>query len=246
MHLEGRTALITGASSGIGRATAIALARRGATVRLTGRDTAALEAVAKETRGSFLSADLADPDAADRVAEWAGPVDILVNNAGFGWLGSFTLMDRDRAEELVRVNLMAPVHLTAAIVPGMVERGLGHVVNIASIAGHVGVRHEAVYSATKAALIAFSESLRYELAGTGVGVSVVSPGLVRTSFFDREGHPIDRRFPRPVKPERVAAAIVGAVQRNRAEVFVPGWMTIPARIRGAMPRLFRRMAARFG
>jgi short-subunit dehydrogenase len=173
-------------------------------------------------------------------------VDLLVNNAGIGWAGAFATMDPARAEELFRVNLLVPIRLVELVLPAMLERGVGHVVNVASISGHVGVRHEAVYSATKAGLIAFSESLRYELDGSGVAVSVVSPGAVRTAFFEREGRTYARSVPRLIGPEKVAEAIVGAVERDLPEVFVPRWMGFPARLRGALPGLYRRLAGRFG
>ncbi|HMC37215.1 MAG TPA: SDR family oxidoreductase [Actinomycetota bacterium] len=246
MDLTGRTALVTGASSGIGRATAIALARRGVDVKATGRDIASLEALRKDCAAEVLAADLSRADEADRVAHWAGPVDVLVNNAGFGWAGRLSEMDVSQTEELIRVNLAAPIRLAALLVPGMVERGVGHLVNVSSIAGHVGVRFEAVYSATKAGLLAFSESLRYELAGSGVWVTVVSPGAVRTAFFQREGRAYERTFPRPVRAERVADALIRAIEQNRPQVFVPRWMAFPAWLRGAWPGLYRRLASRFG
>jgi len=246
VNLSGRTALVTGGSSGIGRATAIALARRGVHVKATGRNLAALDALQKDCGAEILAADLASSEDIDRVAAWAGPVDLLVNNAGFGWAGSFSGMELPLAEELIRVDLAAPIRLAGLLVPGMVERRVGHVVNVASIAGHVGVKFEAVYSATKAGLVAFSESLRYELAGSGVGVTVVSPGAVRTAFFEREGRRYDRDFPRPVSPERVANVLVRAVERNEPQVFVPRWMAFPAWLRGAWPGLYRRLSARFG
>jgi short-subunit dehydrogenase len=155
-------------------------------------------------------------------------------------------MPPDRAEHLVRTNLLAPIRLTRALLPGMVERGRGHIVNVASIAGHVGVRDEAVYAATKAGLVGFSESLRQELAGTPVGVSVVSPGVVDTAFFERRGRPYQRRSPRPIAPERVADAIVHAIRTGRPQVFVPRWMAFPAWLRGASPSVYRAGARRFG
>ena len=250
MELRGAVCLVTGASSGIGRATALRLARSGARVLALGRDRAALDEVAAKTNGTVIVADLADPAEVERAAAEslavAGRVDVLVNNAGEGWAGPFAEINPLRAELLVRTNLLAPIRLARSLIPGMLERKSGHIVNVASIAGHVGVPGEAVYAATKAGLIGFSESLRYELAGTGVGVSVVSPGVVRTAFFDRQGRPYSRRFPRPIDPDRVARAVVRAIQRNKAQVFEPKWMAFPAWLRGTFPSVYRALAGRFG
>jgi len=250
VDLRGAVCLVTGASSGIGRATALRLARGGARVLALGRDRAALDEVAAKTSGTVIIADLADPAEVERAAaesiSVAGRVDVLVNNAGEGWAGPFAEINPLRAELLVRTNLLAPIRLARALLPPMLERKSGHIVNVASIAGHVGVRDEAVYAATKAGLIGFSESLRYELAGTGVGVSIVSPGVVRTAFFERQGRPYTRGFPRPIDPDRVGRAVVRAIQRNKAQVFEPRWMAFPAWLRGAIPALYRWGANRFG
>ena len=240
MRLDDRRVLITGASSGIGAATARTMADARARLLLTGRDRAALDAVAAATGGRAITADLVTGVAA--LAAEAGPVDVLVANAGTGWAGPFTAMPERAIDDLLAVDLAAPVRLARLLLPGMVERGRGHLVFVASIAGVVGVPGEAVYSAAKAGLIAFAEALRTE---TPVGVSVVLPGVVDTPFFDRRGAPYDRRRPVPVPAGRVARAIVGAVERERAQVYVPGWLEVPARLRGAAPGVFRRLAALF-
>jgi short-subunit dehydrogenase len=250
MELRGAVCLITGASSGIGRATAVRLAAAGAGVVAAGRDGAALQSLVDRTGAVALHADLNQDGAAAQLAADAvkalGHIDVLVNNAGEGWAGPLAQMDPEEADRLVRVNLQAPIALTRALLPQMLERGRGHIVNVASIAGHVGVRDESVYASTKSGLIAFSESLRYELVGTGVGVSVVSPAAVRTAFFDRRGRPYERKFPRQVPPEDVADAIANAIEHDRPDVFVPRWMALPARMRGATPGVFRFFARRFG
>jgi len=241
VELTGAVCLVTGASSGIGSATAAALRVAGAEVVALGRDEAALAEA-----GRPLPCDLAEPEQVVRAAAEAGPVDVLVANAGIGWAGSFAELEPAEAERLVRVNLLAPLLLTRALLPGMLERGRGHVVLVGSIVGHVGARDEAAYAATKGGLLALAESLRQELAATPVGVSHVSPGVVATAFFDRRGRPYDRSFPRPVPPERVAAAIVRAIEQDRAETFVPRWLAVAPRVRALAPGLYRALAARFG
>ncbi|GIH61739.1 SDR family NAD(P)-dependent oxidoreductase [Microbispora siamensis] len=242
MRLAGARVLVTGASSGIGAATALELSARGARLVLSGRDQEALAGVAARTGGEVLPADLSDPSA--DLAVRAGRVDMLVACAGEGWSGPLARMSGGTAERMIAVNLTAHVQLTRLLLPGMLERGRGHLVYVASIAGVVGVREEAVYAATKAGLLAFAESLRYELPG--VGVTAVVPGVVDTPFFARRGRPYTRRRPAPVPPERVARAIAVAVERDRAEVYVPAWLRLPARLHGAAPGAFRVLARRFG
>ena len=237
MKLAGAVCLVTGASAGIGRATVDALTARGAHVVAVARDAERLAGVGERQ----VTWDLAEPAG---LADEVGPVDVLVNNAGFGWAGP--VAETPEVERLVAVNLVAPIALARAFVPAMVSAGHGHIVNVASIAGYVGPREEAVYAATKGGLIAFSESLRYELRGTGVGVTLVSPGAIATEFFERRGTPYARSWPRPIPAARVAEAIADAIEQGRDEVFVPRWLSGVARLRGAAPGLFRYLTARFG
>jgi short-subunit dehydrogenase len=243
MELRDAVCLVTGASSGIGRATATRLAAEGARLVALGRDRAALD----KLDAAVVVADLARADEVERAAAEAhavhGRIDVLVNNAGIGWAGTFAATEDP--ERLLTVNLLAPVLLTRAVLPEMLERRSGWIVNVGSIAGHVGVRDEAVYAATKGGVIAFSDSLRQELAGSGVGVTLVSPGVIDTAFFTRRGAPYARRWPRPISPERVADAIVEAIRRERTDVFVPRWLALPVRLRDMAPGLYRMLARRF-
>ncbi|MFC9931429.1 SDR family NAD(P)-dependent oxidoreductase [Streptomyces sp. NPDC127190] len=247
----GGTALVTGASSGIGAAVARRLAAEGGwRLVLNGRDIPRLEQLADQVSGVAAPLDLLGADASRRLTETAldllGRVDLLVAAAGIGWAGDFTGMPRPRIEELVGIDLLATVHLVRGLLPHMVAAGTGRVVLLGSVAGSVAVRGEAVYSATKAALAGFADALRYELRGTGVGVTLVVPGVVDTPFFQRRGAPYRRAWPRPVPPERVADAVWTAVRHGRDEVYVPRWLWLPARLRGAAPGPYRRLAARFG
>jgi short-subunit dehydrogenase len=246
-----RTALVTGASSGIGAAVARRLAGEGGwRLVLSGRDPARLDEVARDASATAFAADLAVPGADRRLADFtlaaAGPVDLLVAGAGIGWAGEFRGMPPHAIDEVFEIDVLATLRLVRLLLPGMVEAGSGRVVLVGSLAGCVGVRDEAVYSAAKAALGTFADALRYELRGTGVGVTHVVPGVVDTPFFERRGAPYRRSRPRPVPAERVADAVCGAVARGRDEVYVPGWLRLPCRVRGAAPGLYRWMAARFG
>ncbi|MGP4003739.1 SDR family NAD(P)-dependent oxidoreductase [Streptomyces sp. 8N706] len=244
-------ALITGASSGIGAAVAARLASEGAwRLLLNGRDEERLAEVAKRTSGTPLSADLTDARSRARLVEQAldraGRVDALVAGAGIGWAGPFTEMPAEAIDRILSVDLAAALHLVRLVLPGMVDRGAGHVVLIGSMAGCVGVRGEAVYAAAKGGLMSFADSLRYELGPTGVRVSMVLPGAVDTPFFSRRGVPYHRNRPRPVPAERVAGAVRSALVSGHDELFVPSWLGMPARLHGLAPGVFRTLARRFG
>ncbi|MEU7567212.1 SDR family NAD(P)-dependent oxidoreductase [Streptomyces fradiae] len=245
--------LITGASSGIGEAVAERFsgdAERRWRLLLAGRDEDRLGDVARRTGGRGLRGDLADRAGVERLAaralEAEGRVDVLVAAAGIGWAGPFTGTPPEVLERMVAVNLTGVMHLVRAVLPGMVERGAGRVVLVSSMAGWAGVANEAAYAATKGGLLAFAESLRYELAGTRVGVTAVLPGAVDTPFFARRGVPYHRARPKPVPAGRLADLVWRSVVYRRDEVFAPAWLAWPARLRGGAPGSFRAMAKRFG
>jgi short-subunit dehydrogenase len=250
MQLAGMVALVTGASSGMGAATAVALAAVGARLVVTGRDKTRLDEVAEQAGAVAIPADLTEPDGPDRLVAAAlaatGRVDLLVSNAGTGWAGPIGELEPATAADMVGLNLLAPIQLARLLAPGMMARGTGRIIFVSSVAGATGVRHEAAYAATKAGLNCLAESLSYELSPHGVGVTLVLPGVVDTPFFDRRGHRYDRAWPIPIRPERVASAIVDAAARDRAVVYVPGWMQLPARIHGVAPRTFRWLAGAIG
>jgi short-subunit dehydrogenase len=250
MKLHGARVLITGASSGIGAVAATRMAGLGAVPLLVGRSESALAELAVLTGGQRLVSDLGRPGAAREIAEWAvdsaGGVDVLVCNAGVGWAGDLADQELSAIDELVTVNLTAHLGLARLLLPGMVAQRSGHLVLVSSIAGCLGVADEAVYAATKAGLRTFADSVRLAVAGAGVGVSVVVPGVVDTPFFTRRGRPYDRARPKPVPADDVAKALVDAVLRNRAEVFVPSWLRLPARLHGAAPGLVSKLQSRFG
>ncbi len=250
MQIRGTVALVTGASAGIGRHAAEQLAARGARVLAHGRDEAALASLTRDIDAVALIEDLSRPGAGVRLAEQAvaaaGRVDVLVANAGTGYAGELSTMDEDGIAGLVATNLTAPLQLTRALLPAMLERGGGALTFVSSIAGRTGVAGEAVYAATKAGLDAFAESLRFELRGTGVSVGVLVPGVVATSFFDRRGRPYARTRPRPSPAGPVAAALVRLIETGHAEAYRPGWLRVPVALRGVAPGIYRSLAGRFG
>lgn len=223
MELAGRTALLTGATGGLGRAIAEALARRGAELLLSARKRDALEAMVAELPGeghAVLPADLAEPGAAEALAAQAGAVDVLVANAGVGGAGLLEDFTPEEVGRALRVNLEAPMLMAQALSPGMVERGSGQLVFICSLNGKAGTPRTSLYCATKFGLRGFALALRTDLLPKGVGVSLVSPGFIRDAgmFADAGVKP-----PPPMgtsSPEQVGAGVVRAIERDKLEVVV--------------------------
>jgi short-subunit dehydrogenase len=247
MNLGGRTVLLTGASGGLGEATARALAVRGATVLLTGRRVDALEALASEIRGRALPADLTEPDAPERLLAEAGDVDVLVANAALpasGELASFSIEEIDRA---LAVNLRAPIVLARLLAEPLCARGEGHLAFVSSISGKVAAPRSSLYSATKFGLRGFALGLRQDLAPHGVGVSCVCPGFISDAgMFADSGATLPAAVGTSTS-EQVAAAIVRAIERDRGEVDVaPLAMKVGARIAGLAPVFAGDLQKRLG
>jgi short-subunit dehydrogenase len=245
--------LVTGACRGIGRATAELLAARGARVVAVARDEAALRELAGRTGATPLTADLRDPRAAAdvvrRAREAHGRLDGVVANAGIGHAGAVADMTDEQVAALVDLNVRGTFLLARAAAQAFTEQAGDQrrrgIVFVTSIAGAVGVPGESVYSATKAAVESLAVVLREELRPVGVGVSTVLPGVVDTEFFARRGAPYDRRYPRPMPPERVARAVAAALESGRARTIVPRWLGLPAWLSAAVPGPYRALARRF-
>ncbi len=226
--ISGKVVLVTGASRGLGVDIARRFASHGARLVLAARSADELELLRKELESGGVTAVAIPADVAkleslrglvEKTEQVLGPIDVLVNNAGVEAVLDFELTSVEDLEHIIAVNLTGLILLTRLVVPSMIERGSGHIVNVASLAGLVGVPHNAVYSATKHAVVGLSRSLRLELADHGVGVSAVCPGFVEGGMFLQHG----RKPPGMtgwVKPERVAEAVVDAVLRDRGEVVV--------------------------
>ena len=227
--LAGKNVLLTGASRGLGPFVAQALARRGAHLALSARSLDAVRATADSLRSAgvrtaSVAADLAQPEQRATLVAAAtaalGSIDVLVNNAGLETEGAFLATAWGLIRETVDVNLLAPMELARLVLPQMLSRGAGHIVNVASIGGKSGVAYDAAYCGTKAGLAEWARGLRLELAGTGVHVSTVFPGYVTgVGMFAKFGLTAPWLVG-SCTPEQVARAVVSAIERRRVEVIV--------------------------
>ncbi|HWW54278.1 MAG TPA: SDR family NAD(P)-dependent oxidoreductase [Acidimicrobiales bacterium] len=236
MNVEGASVLVTGASSGIGAALATQLAGRGATVGLVGRRADRLADVLsvcqEHAPGSRMwVGDLGELEWAESVALEAwdtfGGLDVLVNNAAIPKVRAVTSLSNEDVELTMRINFLSPVRMTLAVLPRMLARGGGAIVNVASVGGRVGISHEAAYSASKFALTGWSESLWIDLYDTPIVVRLIQPGPIDTDIWDRPGeeHAVYDGPKEP--PEGVAEGIIAALGSDRFEHYIPDlkWVT---------------------
>ena len=258
-HHSTSVAIVTGASSGIGEATARRLARDGMRVTLAARRQDELERVAGEIEAGGGQALVAPTDVRDRAAihrmvqatldAW-GRVDVLINNAGLGYSARVVDLDPDQLRDQVDVNLVAVIECAQAVLPAMMQHKSGHIVNVASIAGLVGLPGSSVYSATKSAVISFSDALRREVREHGIQVTALCPGFVATNFSPRlkkisEGRPDAQRLPGVMQADYVADRIASLIRHPRRRLIIPpGWGLLVA-VAQAFPRLSDAVLSRY-
>ncbi len=252
---RGQIALVTGASSGIGRVLARAFAERGATVMAVARREPLLQSLVEECRAwspesAYLAGDLGERPLAelvvDRTVERFGRLDVLVNNAAISKHKQIYHLSADEAETVMRVNFLSPMWTPFAAIPPMLRQGGGTIVNVSSFAAKVAPPREVIYAASKAALNAFSEGLWNDLAGSNIHVLLVNPGPIDTEIWQKEDEPVayhGAKYP----PEMVRDAIFEALERGRHEITVPrrNLQLVTARfLRLVLPRLLRFGMAR--
>lgn len=245
-HLDGRLILLTGASSGIGPHIARRLHAEGARLALSARSGPALRSLAAELGGgAVVEADLSRRGEPERLASEAGPVDVLVSNAGLPASGRLDDLSVEEIDRALEVNLRAGIVLARLLLPGMLERRSGHLVFMASMAGHVAGPRTSIYNATKFGLRGFAQALRMELHGSGVGVSLVSPTYVSEAGMWAETGEKANAIAGEVTPAAVADAVARAIRDNRREIQVaPPGAVVGARLGNLLPDLAESMTRR--
>ena len=247
MNFKGKTVLITGASSGIGNASAVQFAKKGAKLILISRNKEKLNLVSESLKKNKVPTFVYECDVSDKlqvnetskiILDQFGSVDILVNNAGFAVYGSVSNLTIEEIESQMATNYFGMIYFVKNFLPSMLAKKSGHIVNVASVAASFGLPGIAPYCASKFAMLGFSEGLKHELKGTGVGITVVSPIMVRTNFFN---HPsfsnMPKYSPTSLSPETVAKAIIRASDSPRLEIIVPGVVRSAVWIKNTFPYL---------
>lgn len=250
--LTGQVTVITGASSGLGEAMAVEFHRRGSTVvlaarsedklrKLHGRLGGGMVAVLDVTRMGSVEAAVED------ILSRYGKIDVWINNAGYGKFAAFAEAGVEDAEGMMDVNYMGTVRCTKAVLPTMLRQGSGQIVNIASMAGKIGSAKSTGYSASKHAVLGFTNSLRQELAGTGITLTAVNPGPIDTPFFDKAdptGHYVKNVRWFMLDPAKVAAKVADAVERRKKEIDLPFLASAGVKVYQLFPRLLDGLAAK--
>src|SRR6266567_6614098 len=254
MEFANRVVLITGASNGIGKQLAVDFAARGAIVVGCGRSIPRLRETLQEVRrasprSSMIGCDVSDAEQVRgmmaKVLTDNGKIDILINNAGVGMRKPFVDTPVGTMEEILRTNYLGAVYCAHEVLPSMIARGAGHIVNISSGAGKIGTLNMAAYCGSKFALNGWSESLYYELRPLGINVTVVCPGPVQTEF-SRDFRDSEPKSPAKliVTTEAVCREVIKAIEKNKFEVILPRWLALLCAFKRHLPNLFRHLAQR--
>ncbi|MYL63217.1 SDR family NAD(P)-dependent oxidoreductase [Bacillus hwajinpoensis] len=257
-NLKNKVVLITGASSGIGRQLAIDLAKKGAKLILVARSEEKLMEVKGliERSGAYAPAvwtiDVGDGERVEHVLpmllEEMPPIDVLINNAGFGKFDAFVDADMKDIKAMFDVNVIGLMRFTSHVLPGMIDAGSGHVVNIASQAGKLATPKSSGYSASKHAVLGFSNSLRMEMKEHNIQVTTVNPGPIKTNFFetaDSSGTYTKNVEKMMLSAEKVSREIISAIEKGTREVNLPGWMNAGAKLYHTAPGLVEKIAGKF-
>ena len=247
MNYAGKVVVVTGASSGIGEESAIEFAKRKANVILVARRKEKLDQVAQKiskynSQVMTLQCDVSQKSQVESmsktVLEKTGRIDILVNNAGFAIYGTVADLKVEEIESQIATNFFGMIYCTKAFLPKMLDQKSGHIVNVASVAASFGLPGMASYCASKFAMLGFSEGLYHELKGTGVGVTVVSPIMVRTNFFDNTSFKsVPKYSPTSLSSKTVAKAVIKAASSSRLEIIVPPFVRVAVWAKQTFPYL---------
>ncbi|MGV3488979.1 MAG: SDR family NAD(P)-dependent oxidoreductase [Tuberibacillus sp.] len=254
-QFKGRTVIVTGASGGIGRHMVREVSKRGANTIILARSTDKMERLKSEIEMQYdvqvtpFTLDMGDMDRVKKIFEqinlnWP-TIDVLINNAGFGIFDYFEQAKLEDIKRMFEVNVLGMMTATRMILPKMLQQGEGHIINIASIAGKLATPKSSVYSATKSAVLGFTNGLRMELAGKGIRVSAVNPGPIKTNFFqiaDPEGNYSANVARWMIEPEAVARKVVAVIGTRKREVNLPLFMSAGARLYQMFPAFVEKVA----
>ncbi|NOU70598.1 SDR family NAD(P)-dependent oxidoreductase [Paenibacillus sp. LMG 31458] len=252
LNISNKIVLITGASSGIGAVMAQQFAAKGAIPILTARSTNKLKEIASGLQGqhAVYEMDVTNTeqvhDVVGQIIAKFGRIDILINNAGYGIFESFAEAPLAHFEDMMNVNYMGLVRCTQAVLPHMLKAGSGHIVNVASMAGKIGSAKSTGYSATKHAVLGFTNSLRQELIRSCISITAINPGPISTPFFDKadpSGNYVKNVAWFMLKPEKVVKELIHAIERNIPEKDLPFVAGMGIKLFHLFPRMFDRLAS---